>query len=301
MPIQRIKTLVKSNMDLWLNNLFLTDGFFNTVSVGETDVYSRDISSLISIEDEDFPDNMVWQSAFKEWVHESGITPSYSTSEPIVSSGVTVNGTFYSRTHPTYGHTIDYKNGRVIFNSPIASNSVVQSEFSYKGISVSFADSFENEQGEVFIETTYKDNPMQTGVITYPCKNSKILPVILIDVKTESHEPYEIGRAPGTRVLNGILHVWTRESWMLDQIIDLVMDNARSTIIGIDFNIAPYPLTYLNDINPAFTTYSSMANLSSPYVWRRIYFDEFSVNIVNPLYNMERSNISFTARVYPTF
>ena len=46
MPRLRRKALVKSNLDLWLNDLFLKDGFFIDVSTGETDVYGRDISEM---------------------------------------------------------------------------------------------------------------------------------------------------------------------------------------------------------------------------------------------------------------
>jgi len=86
MPRLRRKSLVKSNLDLWLNDLFLKDGFFIDVSTGDTDVYGRDISEMISTPDPSYADGRVWQSAFKEWVHESGINPTEPTqTAPLVA------------------------------------------------------------------------------------------------------------------------------------------------------------------------------------------------------------------------
>ena len=162
MPVLRRKALVKSNLDLWLNDLFLKDGFFIDVSTGETDVYGRDISELISIDSPSYADGRVWQSAFKEWVHESGIIPTAATqTAPLVASGVTVDGVFYPKDpgapsfNPAFSHALDYRNGRVIFDTPITLSSAVQGEFSYKETTVDLADSFENEQKEFYFE--FKD------------------------------------------------------------------------------------------------------------------------------------------------
>ena len=46
MPRLRGKSLVKSNLELWLNDLLLKDGFFTDITTGETDIYGRDISLL---------------------------------------------------------------------------------------------------------------------------------------------------------------------------------------------------------------------------------------------------------------
>ena len=65
MPRLRAKAQVKQNLDLYLNDLFLRDGFFTTVNVGEADIYGRDLSLLTSVTaDPSFADGRVWQSAF---------------------------------------------------------------------------------------------------------------------------------------------------------------------------------------------------------------------------------------------
>jgi len=308
MPRLRRKALVKSNLDLWLNNLFLKDGFFTDVSTGETDVYSRDISEMINVSDFSYADGRVWQSAFKEWVHESGIIPTESTTTPpLVASGVTVDGVFYPKDsaapgfNPAFSHALDYRNGRVIFDTPITLTSTVQGEFSYKEITVALAATFENEQKEFYFETAYKDNPYQTGVITFPEENSRTLPMVMIDVTQMSYDSYELGNASNRLDLQGSLIVWARDDYTRDQIEDLVGSQEHVVALGIDFNTAPYPLDYRNDKNLAFSSYDTLANLGSPHFWRRIYIDEIDSRRVTPFYNIERTQINFLIRVYPNF
>ncbi len=308
MPRLRRKALVKSNLDLWLNDLFLKDGFFTDVSTGETDVYGRDISEMIDTPDLSYADGRVWQSAFKEWVHESGIIPTDgSVTPPLVASGVTVDGVFYPKDpaaagfNPAFSHALDYRNGRVIFDTPIVLSSAVQGEFSYKEITVALAATFENEEKEFFFETTYKDNPFQTGVLTFPLENSRTLPMVMIDVTQISHEAYELGNASNRLDLSGSLIVWTRDDYTRDQIEDLLGEQEHVVALGIDFNTAPYPLDFRNDKNPLFSSYDTLANLGSPHFWRRIYIDEIDSRRITPFYNIERTQINFLIRVYPNF
>lgn len=307
MPRLLAKSQVKANLDLWLNDILLTEGMYQTVTSGETDVYGRDISLLNNTSDGSFADNRVWQSAFREWVHESGITHSYGAASPIIASGVTVNGTFYPKDplasgyNAAFGHVIDFKNGRVIFNSPIASNSVVQGQFSYKEVTVDSASSYENEQQEFYIETAYKDNPYQTGVIVYPQKNSRTLPLLLIDITERNNEAYELGAPTNVARFNCVLHLWSRDDYMRDTIEDIFTSRERSVLLGVDFNSAPFPLVYLNDKNPSYTSYSQLAQTTSPYFWRRIYIDKISARRVQPYNNIERTQFDLIIRVYPNF
>lgn len=308
MPRLRRKSLVKSNLELWLNDLFLKDGFFTNVSTGETDIYGRDISEMIHTEDPSYLTGRVWQSAFKEWVHESGITPTNNlVTPPLLASGVTVDGTFYPKDptapgfNPAFSHALDYRNGRVIFDLPISLASTVQGEFAYKEITVDLAATFENETKEFFVETTYKDNPYQTGVITFPEENSRTLPMVLIDVTAMGYDGYELGNASNLLRLQGSFIIWARDDYMRDQIEDLLGSQEHVVLKGIDFNTGPYPLDYRNDKNPAFTSYDDLAQIWGPYFWRRIYLDEVDSRRITPFYNIERTQVNFLVRVYPNF
>ncbi len=307
MPVRRVKSQVRANIDLWLNNLFLRDGFYTTIASGQADIYGRDNSALTSVPDPDFPDNSVFQSAFKNWVHESGLIPDHSITPPIVASGVVVDGIFYPRDplapgfNASFVHNIDYVNGRILFSSPVGSSSAVQAAFSYKHMWVDYSDRFENEQDEFYIETAFKDNPMQTGVVTYPRRDSVPMPAIMIDFLSREQDPYELGSASNVAVFRGTFHLWARNNADKDLVEDLLSQQEHTVLAGIDFNSAPMPLDRFNDKNPAFTSYEDFADINGPHFFKRIYIDEISQKNSSPFYNIERGRLDFLIRVYPNF
>ena len=303
----RNKALVKQNIELWLNDLLLRDGLYKNISVGEVDFYSRDLSLMVPGEniepDIPFADNRVFQSAFKNWVYESGIgAPSSGIQPPIVASGVTVGATFYpSSTVGAFSHAIDYPNGRVIFDSPIAVGSVVQAEFSYKDVGVYFANSFNNERSPLLIETSYKDNPRSSGIDIYPSSQAKTLPSIFIDFLGRDSKGFELGDKSLIAEHFGVFHVWTRDDYYRDIIEDILASEEHSVILGINFNSAPLPLLAGGQRNPNYPGYSSLANLASQYFWRRIYLDDASPRKDSALFEVERTRVQFKIRVYPNF
>lgn len=280
MPQLRRKSLTKINLELFLNNVLLTDGFYTNISVGDTDFYANDLSALIEVQDDpSFPlPGSIWQSAFKEWVHEEGITPlETGIVPPVVASGVTVDAVFYPKDpaasgfNPAFAHNIDYRNGRVIFTTPIATTSAVQASFAYKHITVDFSDEFEGENRPLLIETSLKDNPAVTGVEAYPALNAQTLPIVLIDFQGRTHDPYELGNQTQVAVFNGFFHVWARDHLTRDRIEDAISERARDVVLGIDFNTTAFPLDEMGDKNPLFTRYIDLAQIWSAAFWRRIY------------------------------
>lgn len=293
-----------------MEDLLLRDGFYTNINVGQLDVYSRDLSSL-QPGDVVYPEpdptysqaNRVFQSAFKNWVYESGIPSSSGVLPPLVASGVTVGGTFFptATTVGAFAHFIDFPNGRVIFNSALAGTPVVQAEFSYKMVLVDHANLFNNENRPVLIETALKDNPQETGVITYPTPLSRTLPAIFIDVLSRQNNAYELGTRSPIQDYFGVLHVWTRDEFTRDLIEDVIADEFRNVLLGIDFNTAPDPLLFNGRNNPNFSGYSSLAQVWGQHFWRRIYLEDISPTKDSPLYEVERSRVDFNIRVYPNF
>lgn len=313
-PLLRAKPLIKQNLKLFLEDLFLRDGFYDNISVGETNVYGNDISLLqpaalvYQENDPSFPqNNRVYQSAFKNWVHEDGIPAPSGFSSPVVASGVTVAGTFYPTSsgdpgyNSTYAHKIDSPNGRVIFDTPLAGSPIVQAEFSYKTIWIDGASSFNNEKNPLLIETAYKDNPRETGVDIYPTPQSRTLPAIWIDVLSRQNSGYELGTRTPVKDFFGVFHIWARDSITIDLLEDVIGDEFRTVLLGIDFNTAPDPLLVFGQKNSNFPGYSTLANEWGPHFWHRIYLENLTANKDTPLYEVERSRMDFNIRVYPNF
>lgn len=301
-----VKAMVRSNLKYWLTDALLREGLYQTVSSGQQDIYYNDNSVLTLVDDPSYPSGTVWQSAFKNWVHESGIVVTESgLAPPVVCSGVYVNGIFRARTSgnpsfsASYEHKIDFRNGRVLFSSP--QSSPIQAAFSYKLFTVEQADEKENENRPLLIETSWKDNPLQTGVQVYPTAKSITLPAIFIEFLSRTQKGYEIGSANTISELRGVFHVWSRDSFMADMVEDILASKEQNVIVGIDFNRADYPLDSDGDKNAGFTSWDEMANINHPYRWRRIYIDDISTKTQSPLVEIQRSRIDFLARVYPNF
>lgn len=304
MPRLRRKALLKTNLELWLNDKLLREGLYTNVSTGETNFYGANISQLIPVEDESNADGRVWQSAFKNWVYEPDIpSPASGVAPPIVASGISVNGTFYPQatTSGVFAHKIDFPNGRVIFDSPILTSSLVEGQFAYKEVMIDHADKLNNENEPLQIETTYKDNPEQTGVETYPTKNSRTLPAVWIDLVGRNNDGYELGSKSLVSDFLGVFHVWGRDSYLRDIIEDILNDAHRDVLIGIDFNTAAFPLLSQGQRNPAWPGYSAQANVNSNDFWRRIYLDNIDARKDSSLFEIERTRVGFLARIYPNF
>lgn len=298
------KSLLKTNMELWLNDKLLRQGLYVNVGLNEVDAYGNNISVLLPIEDEDFQTGQVWQSAFKNWVWESGIPSSVSgLAPPGVASGVVVNGSFTpeATTTGTFAHFIDYPNGRVIFTAPISTATSVKSNFSYRTVTIEDADRFNNENQELLLETFYKDNPAQTGVANYPTKDQKTLPAIWIDIRDRNSSGYELGSRSIVSDFIGVLHVWARDTFLIDLLEDILGDEHRAVILGINFNNAPYHLLSRGRKNHAWLSYDTYANVHHPYFYRRIYLDNVNTRKDSKLFEIERSRVNFTARIYPNF
>ena len=121
--------------------------YFNT-SLGETSPQGLDYSLLKPSKSEHYSEGQAWEGFRKNWIWQSGISPPSGFIPPFVGSnnaipgisGVYVDDTFYpSDTTGAYSHYVDYFNGTVIFNTPIATGSKVQAEYSYKYINVIYA------------------------------------------------------------------------------------------------------------------------------------------------------------------
>ena len=126
----------------------LEKGNYFNVTIGETDPYGNDYSELRMSSHPHYASGQVWEGFRKNWVWQSGIIPPNGIDAPLVGnnnsipgiSGVYINDTFYSSdTTSDYAHSVDYFNGRVIFDNPIPSGSKVQAEYSYKYINIVYA------------------------------------------------------------------------------------------------------------------------------------------------------------------
>lgn len=131
-------TQLEVNLVGFVQWAFLGLGAFANVERAASGVYGGDASRLRLSEDPNYTTGQVWEGFRRDWVWETGIG---LAQEPIHVSGVWTDGVF----QPTsgvgpYAHTVDYPNGRIIFQSPISTSGVVQASYSYRAVHASTAD-----------------------------------------------------------------------------------------------------------------------------------------------------------------
>lgn len=282
MSFYKLRSLIKLNLKLLFDYEFLRDGNYTNVASG-AQFYDGSVMSLLQPDTDaiNYYSNysqpgQIWQSAFRNWVYESGVvlndSPGVSNlTVPTRASGVYVYGTFRpsSPNHPDYdasfAHKIDFINGRIFFENPIATNAEVHADFSYKHIRIDFEDAFNRQRRDGYLESKYTTNPLTSHQLIYPSGTAQPFPAIFIEADSRSWEGYELGNR--SLIAHDLVrcHVWTLDSMSRDNILDTLSYEMRKQIPLIDFNLAPLPLSGIfNEISPAYLAYQVM--LTNPRV-----------------------------------
>ena len=201
----------------------LEKGNYFNVTLGELSPSGEDYSILRLSENEAFQRGRIWESFRKNWVWQSGI--SYNP-QPIVGvnntkpgiSGVYVNGAFYpSTTTGPYAHYVDYYNGRIVFNSPIPTGSIVQAEYSYKWINMIYPDSVPWLR---YIQT--KTFEPDESIANIPPEARIQLPAIAVEiVPSRKFKGYQLGG--GQWVYTDVLfHCLAEDEHTRNKLVDIV-------------------------------------------------------------------------------
>lgn len=121
---------LESNLVSFFQWGLLGKGGFWNVTLPTSGAYGGEESRLRPVDDPHYDDGQVWEAFRQDWVWETGVE--YSE-QPIRVSGIYVNGGFHPLSETgVYAHQIDYRYGRVVFDSPIGTGSTVECEYSHR-------------------------------------------------------------------------------------------------------------------------------------------------------------------------
>lgn len=127
-------TQVEQNVLDFFRWAFLEAGGFSNVAVaspGTPDPYG--LSDLFPVQKGGVADGRVWQARKPDWVWETGLE---NPATPAVCGGVYVNGVYHPTASTTgaYAHHLDFPGGRVVFDSPVPTASLVQAAYAYRWV-----------------------------------------------------------------------------------------------------------------------------------------------------------------------
>lgn len=309
------KALLKLNYRLFMDMHFLREGAFQTISASGQQFYDgSDMSLLLPDTNADdtlfgVSDGQVWQSPFRQWVYESGvpIDGTNLTAPPVVASGVIVEGVFRATDDPTYAHTIDFLNGRVIFESPQPLDLTVQAVFSARDVRMGFEHDFNQQHRTGYLESKYTTNPLTSMQLVYPSGNAQPFPAVFIEVDRRTFEAYELGNRSQIIKDEVVFHVWALDDVQRDNIIDILTAQVRKVVPLVDFNVAPLPLSGIyNTLSNEYVPYQEMirnrkliTTVGSGCPVRLLsYIDEVESYNVEPAEEYERARVVFQVSTY---
>lgn len=267
---------IEDNIKSFLDYGFLNIGGFINITIPTSGLYNNGFHSLKSVEDPGFPSNRVWQSPKKNWVWESGIT--YKDSSPLNISGVIVNNTSYPAPtgNQALSYTLDYANGRVIFNSNIASTSKVSLAYSYKWCQVVKASS--NDGFQYLQQLSYQPNTKADANII---ANHRLqMPAVVIETTSKNKSiPYELGSLVSYREQDILLHIYTENINDLNNIMDILRYQKEKTLVCYDIkkvvNSGVYGLNFDGSKNINGLNYAQIIQ-NPDYIWNKVYIKDVS-------------------------
>lgn len=195
----KLRNILLDNMISFYNWGFLDKGGFTNITIPSSGMYGGDKHRLRPLNDPNYLPNQVWQSYRENWAWETGISTS---TQPIAISGIYVNNVFKPYTYNSginkyvgSGYKIDYSNGRVVFDTPIAATSNVTLNYSHKWIKVDQAEGVPFFRQIQFSSFDLDNNFISSSGDWVQLGQTRLqLPVVLIEaVPKRTYEGYQLG------------------------------------------------------------------------------------------------------------
>lgn len=221
-------------------------GFFD-VTIPTTGFYGGNQHRLRLVNDQGYSSGQVWEGFRKDWVWETDLE--YSR-QPINISGVFVNGNFQPGTGVgPYAHTIDYPNGRVVFQNAIPANSVVTCEYSYRLYNWTNADApwWREFQEQSFRVDDAHFQQQGSGAWNVLSENRIQLPAVIVEsVMRTDRKPKSIGSMAQVVSQDVLFHVVGERKRDVKRMHDIITNQQEKRIRGFDINLMyeadAYPL-----------------------------------------------------------
>lgn len=262
---------LESNFKTYLDWAFLSIGGWFDATTSTSGIYGGNPhSKLVLSIDPSYDDGAVWQSVRKDWVWETGVV--FNSTSPTNISGLYIGNTYYPYSSGTY--SIDYPNGRVLFDTAISINSTVKLNYSYRYVQTYRAN--ESPWFNILQFSTYETNNKDIsrtddGDWSIGGQHRIQMPAIVIESLAKSRSrPYEIGNNNLLIEQDIAFHILAENKNDRNKLLDILRLQQDSVIMLYDTNeIAQnnkYPLDYIGDRNNSGLMYPDMV---SQYGWRK--------------------------------
>ena len=279
---------LEENLKSFLDWSFVNIGAFINVNIPTSGIGGTQYHKLKLATDPSNNTNTVWEAEKKDWIHETGI--SFDGLSPTEISGVYLNGTFLNGPsgYGSYTYSLDYKNGRVIFDNPVNQNSDVELEYSYRHIQ------------------TYKSSEQKSLEISEDvlASNSVELPAVFIEMTDRTDQkPFELGNSRNTFFQDVLFHVLARNATQRNNIANalLLQKDRHFYLYDIDNVVrnGVYPFDYKGNINNNRINYDLLFK-DTQYIDRKAFIKNATITEFNIISNTIYHNIvRWTIEIFP--
>lgn len=275
---------LESSVYMFMQAAFLNIGAFTNINI-PTGTYPNGVGShsyepykLRLSRDPRYSTGKAWEGIRSDWVWESGVDYPH---QPISISGVFVNNTYYPNTSVgVSGFKINYPEGKIIFNTAIASTSVVKCAHSYRNVRISSSDVnwFQSVQFDSFRGDDIQFSQKGSGAWDVLSINRVQLPAIVLEsLPSVNMKPYELGAINRVHYQDMFMHVLAETPWDRKQIHDIITNQYQKRILLINkkklLQDNKYPLNYDGTLASSGISYDQMLNNTyslQPVAWERI-------------------------------
>ena len=263
--------ILESNFKTYLDWAFLNIGGWFDVTLSSSGIYGTNShAKLVVSEDPAYNEGEVWQSIRKDWVWETGVA--FSSSSPTNISGLYIDNTFTPYSSGDF--TIDYPNGRIIFDTAIDTDSTVKLNYSYRYVQTYRAN--DSPWFNILQFATYEtNNPDITrssdGDWSIGGQHRIQMPAIVIESLAKSRSrPFEIGNNNLIIEQDIAFHILAENKNDRNKLLDILRLQQDSVIVLYNTNTIAqndlYPLDYNGDRKNNALMYPNMV---SQYRWRK--------------------------------
>lgn len=293
--------IIEANLKMFLDWSFLKIGGWIDVDRPSNSLYGNELYRLSVANDPSYISGSAWDALKKDWVWE-GDNILFDSRSPTAINGIFVNNQFISNTSNTY--YIDYPNGRIVFNTPISTDSIVEVEYSYRYIQV-----YRANDSEWFLTVQYPDpnnraiTRLESGDWKIGQNNTIQLPAIVIEsIPRSRSRPYEIGSGGLVIEQDFAFHILANNKNDRNKLIDILRLQQDLTISLYDTNALSaddkYPLNYNGSLKTEPLIYPLIID---QYKWKKCWLKNinvFEAESLDP--NMHRATVRTTAEIIYT-
>lgn len=265
-----VSDYVSYNLKSWLEYGLLEIGAFTRVEFSNPG--TSGLCTLQSSHDDRYLDGQVYEAEGPGWVWENDVVPINSgVLPPFQASGVYINNAFYPTvsTTGTYAHSLDFQNGKVVFNSPVnLPIGAVQAQYTFRDVAIYLSDS---PHWKTIVDQYTKVYPTiaassPSGMSELLKENRVWLPSVVIDIENRDTTGLQLGGGD-YNTFDVAYHIFSDLPFSARRLMDLLCNQFEVSINLFNVENLKFPYSYDGTLVSGALTYPVLANRGNGNFW----------------------------------